>query len=113
VKRIGDTCVHEPKTLCELAKALSILSNPIRLRMIAMLAEKPMYISEIARELKIPYPIAHLHLSALERAGFIKGEYKMYTGKRAYIKKYYRVVSFKITITPDKIRDLARGESYE
>ncbi len=110
MKHIGDTCVHEPKDLRELAKILSILSNPIRLRMIAMLSEKPMYISEIARQLNIPYPIAHLHLSALERAGFIKGEYIMYTGKRAYVKKYYRVIPFKITITPDKIRKLARGE---
>ena len=52
-----------------------------------------------------------MHMTALERAGLVKSEYKTVgEGKRQ--RKYFKVVEFEITLTPEKIREIVeRGES--
>jgi len=79
-----------------------VLANPIRLKIIALLAERPRYPYELAKELKLSYPLTYLHLSALERAGLVETFYE--PGPRT--KKYYRIKDFKLILTPDAIRRL-------
>lgn len=103
----------EPSSLEELAEVMRVLSKVERLRILALLRQRPMYISEIARMLGIPYPLVHLHLKALERAGLVESRYEMVTEARPHVRRYYRVRDFRIVVTPDLIAQLAGGEEGE
>jgi len=98
------------KKLKKMVEVLQVLANPIRLKIIAMLAERPMYAYEIAKKLKISYPLAHLHLSSLERAGLIKSEYSLSGEEAPKVRRYYRVKDFDIRITPETIKKLVEGD---
>ena len=53
---------------------VKILSNPIRIKILDMLLEKPGYASKVAEELKISPQLLNFHLKVLERAGIVKRE---------------------------------------
>ena len=48
----------------KLAKVLRMLGNPLRLKMLALIAVKPRYAYELAKSLGLSYPLVHLHLTA-------------------------------------------------
>jgi len=52
----------------QLLTMLSALANPHRLRILAALSESQVYVSELARELKMSRPLLHMHLKQLEKA---------------------------------------------
>ena len=60
--------VQDEKTICKLARALA---SEERLRILRLLAVKPMNIYEIARTLNIPFSTASNHVSILEDAKII------------------------------------------
>lgn len=98
----------------ELAEVMRVLGKVERLYILALLSRRPMYVSEIARELKMPYPLVHLHLKALERVGLVESRYEMVTGARPHVRRYYRVREFRIVVTPELIAELAsRGGRVE
>jgi len=94
----------------KLKEVLSLLANEHRLKIIGMLAEKPMYISEIQRALKVSYALAHLYMSSLEKLGIVESNYEMVTGERPHVRRYYRLKPFKLVVSSDLIRKLVRGE---
>lgn len=90
----------------EMVKILKALANPVRLKMIASLFEKPKNVYALAKELKIPYPLAYLHLGGLKKQGLVKEvrEEKKVEGLPTV--KYYSPSDFKFVLTPQNIRRL-------
>jgi ArsR family transcriptional regulator len=91
----------------KLSEVLQVLANPIRLKMLALIAVKPRYAYELSKYLKLSYPLTHLHLNILERAGFISGSYV--EGPRT--KKVYRLNDFQLTISGEVLKRI--GEKLE
>ncbi len=94
--------------LPELLKVLSALKNEIRLRVIAMLSEKPLHVYEIAKRLGISYPLAHMHVSALKRVGLVEeaGVVEV-DGRRRVL---YRAAPFRLVLSPREIRRMVGEE---
>lgn len=112
----------EEKTLNEdeskkMVKILKALANPIRLKMIASLCEKPKNVYALAKELNLPYPLAYLHLGGLKKRGLVK---EIRAEKRVEglpTVKYYAPSDFEFVLTPKNIRDVFseeknRGEKH-
>lgn len=91
----------------ELAEVLQVLANPIRLKILALLALKPRYPYELSKKLKISYPLVHLHLSVLEKAGLVESDYV--PGPRT--KRVYRMKDFELILSPKMFRQI--GEELE
>jgi len=89
-----------------MVKILKALANPIRLRIIASLWEKPKHVYALAKELGLPYPLAYLHLDGLKKLGLVKEvrEEKKVEGLPTI--KYYAPADFKLVLTPKNIRDI-------
>lgn len=65
--------IEDPRRL---RRVLAALKNERRLKILAMLAERPLHIYGIAKRLGISYQLAYMYIAALERAGLVEGEYK-------------------------------------
>ena len=87
-----------------LLTVLEALSNPHRLRIIAVLSQGKQYVSQLARELGISRPLLYLHLQKLEEAELVKSDMEILeSGKAA---KYYMLNSFQIELNEHLIHDL-------
>ena len=82
----------------ELVAMLSALANPLRVRIVATLAGKRDYVSNLAREIGISRPLLHMHLQRLEAVGLIVGTLELSDDGKAM--KYFEVADFALTITP-------------
>ncbi|WP_066390978.1 ArsR/SmtB family transcription factor [Neobacillus mesonae] len=91
----------------ELLKILEALSNPYRLRIIAILHQERQYVSQLARELGISRPLLYLHLQKLEDVELIKGHHEISENGKAM--KFYELNSFNITLNAQLIADLAES----
>jgi len=87
----------------KMVKILKALANPVRLKMVASLYEKPKNVYVLAKELNLPYPLAYLHLDGLKKLGLVKEirEEKKVEGLPTV--KYYAPSDFKIVLTPTEI----------
>ncbi len=86
----------------ELLKILEALSNPYRLKIVAILQEERQYVSQLARELGISRPLLYLHLQKLEQANLIKGHHEVSENGKAM--KYFEVIPFHISLTAELIK---------
>jgi len=84
-----------------LLEALAALANPHRLRIVASLATRRNYVSQLARELGLSRPLLHMHLQRLERAGLVTGTSEVSEDGKAM--RYYEVIPFAIGLTPASI----------
>ncbi|HIH96338.1 MAG TPA: winged helix-turn-helix transcriptional regulator [Thermoplasmata archaeon] len=91
----------------KLLKICEALDNRHRLRIIALLAERRKYISELARELGVSRPLLYLHLEKLENAGIIRGYSELNGEGRA--RKYYELTDFKLHLNAQKIKEVVEG----
>ncbi len=91
-----------------MVKVLKVLSVELRLQILVLLAEKPRYAYELAQKLGISYPLVHLHLRALERAGLVVSEYEVTEGGK--LRRYYRIKNFRIEISPESLKSMIGGE---
>lgn len=89
-----------------LLAVLSALANPHRLRIIAALAEGPVHVSQLARDVHISRPLLYLHLKKLEEAGLVAGHHELSDDGRAM--KIYDVVAADLLITPELIAQAVR-----
>lgn len=87
----------------ELAKVLDALGHPLRLRIIALLAEGEMYLNEIATKLGVNRALAKVHLKKLERAGLVKSRVELVEGEAKAL-RYYKLQDFEISISPEILR---------
>ncbi|WP_445477202.1 ArsR/SmtB family transcription factor [Lysinibacillus irui] len=89
----------------ELLTVLGALSNPYRLKIIAILHQEKQYVSQLARELGISRPLLYLHLQKLEEANIINGYHEVSESGKAM--KYYTLTPFSITLNADFIAQVA------
>jgi hypothetical protein len=50
-----------------MVRVLKVSSNPVRLKVIASLNGKPKNVCALAKELGLPYLVAHLHFNGLKK----------------------------------------------
>src|SRR5688572_19197557 len=95
----------------ELLAALSALSNPHRLRVLAALASGRNYVSQLARELGIGRPLLHMHLQKLESAGLVTSRLELSDDGKAM--RFFEVAPFSLSLTPAVIAEAVRTLSGE
>ncbi|GGG72904.1 ArsR/SmtB family transcription factor [Paenibacillus radicis (ex Gao et al. 2016)] len=89
----------------ELLLVLEALSNPHRLKIVAVLSEGRQYVSELARELGMSRPLLYLHLQKLEEANIVTSSLEILeSGKTA---KYYILNPFDFALNEQMIARLA------
>jgi DNA-binding transcriptional ArsR family regulator len=90
----------------ELVRLLSALSNPHRLRILAVLAQGAVHVSQLAREVRLSRPLVHMHLQRLEAAGLVTGRLELSSEGRAL--KFFEVRPFALRLTPEVIAAAAK-----
>jgi DNA-binding transcriptional ArsR family regulator len=63
------------KMKAELVKEAHVILHPIRFKIVELLAEKPMHISEISRALNEERRLVSYHLDTLDEYGFVSSNY--------------------------------------
>lgn len=81
----------------ELLGMLGAMANPIRLRILAQLADRRDYVSHLAREIGVSRPLVHMHLQRLEAVGLVVGSLELSEDGKAL--KYYDVAQFDVHLT--------------
>jgi predicted transcriptional regulator len=94
-----------------LLKVLATLANPHRIRVVAALAAERNYVSQLARDLGISRALLQVHLRKLEAAGLVSASVEVSADGKAM--KFYEVVPFALTLTPEAIRMAARTLSTD
>lgn len=89
----------------ELVEMLAALANPLRLRILARLAQGRDYVSHLAREIGISRPLLHMHLQRLEAAGLIVGNLELSDDGKAM--KYYQVTDFDLHLSASALAEAA------
>lgn len=93
-----------PKKRDDLLALLAALDNPHRLRIVALLKEERIHVSELARRVGISRPLLYMHLEKLEAAGLVTGNLEL--GPDGKAMKYYEVKPFDVRLTPERIADI-------
>lgn len=92
----------------QLLEILAALSNPLRLRVIALLQTGGRnYVSQLARELAISRPLLHLHLQKLEAAGLVSSRMELSDDGKAL--NYFEVTPFAVSLSPEAIAVAVRS----
>ena len=89
----------------DLIELLAALANPIRVRIVARLAEGRQYVSQLAREIGVSRPLLHMHLQKLEAAGLVVGSLELSADGKAM--KYFEVADFQLQLTPESLAQAA------
>src|SRR5215510_7560546 len=87
----------------ELVEMLAALANPLRMRIVARLADGRDYVSHLAREIGVSRPLLHMHLQRLEAAGLIVGSLELSEDGKAM--KYYEVAAFDLHLTASALAE--------
>ncbi|MGH3391671.1 MAG: ArsR/SmtB family transcription factor [Actinomadura sp.] len=90
----------------ELLGMLAALANPHRLRILAALAQRRNYVSQLAREVGISRPLLRVHLARLEGAGLVHGTLELSEDGKAM--RYFEVTPFVLRVTPERITEAVR-----
>lgn len=91
----------------DLLELLAALANPIRVRIVARLAEGRQYVSQLAREIGVSRPLLHMHLQKLEAAGLVVGSLELSADGKAM--KYFEVTDFDVRLTAAALADAAES----
>jgi DNA-binding transcriptional ArsR family regulator len=81
----------------ELLGVLAALANPIRLRILAQLADGRDYVSHLAREIGVSRPLLHMHLQRLEAVGLVVGSLELSEDGKAL--RFYDVTHFDVHLS--------------
>ncbi len=90
----------------QLLGMVAALANPIRLRILAQLADRRDYVSQLAREIGISRPLLHMHLQRLESVGLVVGNLELSEDGKAL--KFYDVADFDIHLTAATVASAAK-----
>jgi DNA-binding transcriptional ArsR family regulator len=91
----------------DLVEMLAALANPLRLRIVALLAGGRDYVSHLAREIGVSRPLLHMHLQRLEAAGLIAGTLELSADGKAM--KFYEVTDFDLHLSASALAEAARS----
>jgi ArsR family transcriptional regulator len=97
----------------QLVKTLKALANPVRLSIIASLADEPKHAYALAKELGLSYPLTHLHLKGLRKIGLVEEIREELTAEGLPTKKTYAPAEFELVLTPEKIHDVFMGKKED
>lgn len=86
-----------------LIKMLEALANPHRLQIIALLCDRRIYVSQLAREVRISRPLLYLHLKRLEHAGLVTSKLELSEDGKAM--NYYEITPFVLCLSPESIAE--------
>ena len=86
---------------------LTAVANPLRLRVIAELAEGRVHVSELARRLGISRPLLYMHLGRLEEAGIVTGHLELSEDGKAM--KYFELAPFELRLNADVVTEALRA----
>ena len=101
--------MNEILTSEQLLAMLTAIAHPLRLRIIAELADGRVHVSELARRLGMSRPLLYMHLDRLEKAGLVTGQLELSEDGKAM--KYFELVPFEVRVTADTVvRALAAEE---
>lgn len=92
----------------ELSGRLAAIASPQRMRIIAMLADERLHVSELARRVQMSRALLYMHLAKLEEAGFISGELELGPDGKAL--KFFEVLPFTLTIDTETLLSAVRAE---
>jgi len=92
----------------ELLTELTAIGHPLRLRIIAELANGRVHVSELARRLGMSRPLLYMHLDRLEKAGLVAGNLELSGDGRAM--KYFELAPFELCVTAGTIVDALRRD---
>jgi ArsR family transcriptional regulator len=90
----------------ELVEMLAALANPLRLRIVARLANGRDYVSHLAREIGVSRPLLHMHLQRLEAARLIVGSLELSDDGKAM--KYYELADFDLHLTASALAEAVK-----
>ena len=90
----------------QLLGMVAALANPIRLRILAQLADRRDYVSQLAREIGISRPLLHMHLQRLESGGLVVGSLELSEDGQALT--FYDVADFDIHLTAATVASAAK-----
>ncbi|GAA2398624.1 winged helix-turn-helix domain-containing protein [Streptomyces glaucosporus] len=85
----------------ELLAVLAAVGHAQRLRIVAELSGGRMYVSELARRLKMSRPLLYMHLERLEKAGLVVGSLELSEDGKAL--KYFELAPFDLRLNVDTI----------
>jgi DNA-binding transcriptional ArsR family regulator len=101
--------VNETLTSEQLLAMLTAIAHPLRLRIIAELADGRVHVSELARRLGMSRPLLYMHLDRLEKAGLVTGQLELSDDGKAM--KYFELVPFEVRVTAETVvRALAEDD---
>ena len=101
--------MNETITSEQLLAMLTAIAHPLRLRIIAELADGRVHVSELARRLGMSRPLLYMHLDRLEKAGLVTGQLELSEDGKAM--KYFELVPFEVRVTAETVvRALAEDE---
>jgi DNA-binding transcriptional ArsR family regulator len=86
------------------------VANPLRLRVIAALADGRVHVSELARRLGISRPLLYMHLDRLEKAGIVTGHLELSEDGKAM--KYFELAPFELRLNADVITEALRASDH-
>ncbi|MER5422545.1 ArsR/SmtB family transcription factor [Streptosporangium roseum] len=95
----------------ELLNVLAAVGHPLRLRIIAELAEGRVHVSELARRLGVSRPLLYMHLERLEKARLVAGRLELSSDGKAM--KYIELSPFELTLTVDTVLAALRADNEE
>jgi ArsR family transcriptional regulator len=102
--------VAAPPTGDELVMMLAALANPIRLRIMAKLAVRRDYVSNLAREIGVSRPLLRMHLQRLEEVGLVVGTMELSDDGKAL--KYFEVTDFDLHLSASALAEAAESLSH-
>ena len=104
--------MNETLTSEQLLAMLTAIAHPLRLRIIAELADGRVHVSELARRLGMSRPLLYMHLDRLEKAGLVTGQLELSEDGKAM--KYFELVPFEVRITAETVvRALAEDDGKD
>lgn len=95
----------------ELSGRLAAIASPQRMRILALLADQPLHVSELARRVGMSRALLYMHLTRLEEAGFVAGHLEL--GDDGKAMKIFEVVPFQITIDTKSVVDAVSHTKLE
>src|ERR1700756_2901084 len=80
---------------------LTAIAHPLRLRVIAELADGRVHVSGLARRLGMSRPLLYMHLDKLEKAGLVNGQLELSEDGKAM--KYFELAPFELRLTAETV----------
>jgi DNA-binding transcriptional ArsR family regulator len=90
---------------------LAALASPHRLCIVAALAKRSGYVSQLAREIGMSRPLLQMHLRKLEAAGLVRGRLELSDEGKAM--KFYDLEPFALKVDADAIAEAVQTLNVE